>query len=340
MQKIMFDNGAARSQLTELLREPRPVLLLVGSGSSRSVGYPSWPSLLEQLRKKLIPNEHFPENNSLLQKASFIYNKLRNHEDSEEKLKQYLYELENTFRPDPRTCNYIEFHRTLVRLPFCGVVTTNYDSVLESAIGSVRSENKLDSQCDTVNLCMDPEHRVWKFIQDLNSNRDIFSVLHLHGHWKHPEKIILTEEDYKEYYEIVIGSTTSDNALKTLHQKVLWNLLTNHPVVFVGFGLRDPAFDRMLSCVREDFDLPPSLQPHFALLPSVDKYDQEQEQNECVERLRYFGVLPVFYQATQNNDGSENHDALPALIEELAADLDTPNVRPPLNRTTRRLLEL
>ena len=57
------------------------------------------------------------------------------------------------------------------------------------------------------------------------------------------------------------------------------------------------------------------------------------------DTLKHLGILPVFYPITENSDGKENHDALRQLIQELASDLDTPGIPPPLHRTTRHLLE-
>ena len=212
MQKIMFDNNEAQAQLTELLRKPQAALLLIGSGSSQFVDYPSWPDLLEQIRTKLIPYDDFPDNSNLLQKASFVYNRLKSLSDCQAKIHQYHIELETIFKYKPQTRNHIEFHKNLVRLPFSGIVTTNYDSVMESAIGSIREGKKLNSQCQPIDLCIDRNayndrsYRVFQFLRGLNEHRDdhsgshLHSVLHLHGYWENPQNIILTEEDYAKRY--------------------------------------------------------------------------------------------------------------------------------------------
>ena len=341
----MFANDDARRQLTEVLQQPRQALLLVGSGSSQFVGYPSWPDLLNQLREEVIPEEPFPSGLDFLAKASFVQAHLRQYHDSEDRHRQYRQHLEATFRPRPQH-NYDDFHRTLAQMPFCGVATTNYDSVLELAIGSVRAENALDVQCHPIDLCIDRPHRVFEFLRGLSAGDALSSVLHIHGYWEHPEDIVLTSADYTRRYGLRNAHTTHDAGvaaeptrdLDTLHRKVVWSLLTMRPVVFVGFSLDDPAFLMMLDLVKKDFDLPLRPPPHFALLPSQVGVHQNQQQQDDAVYLSRIGVLPVFYQVTIDGNGRETHDALPTLIEELGAELRTPGRQSSLADISRRLL--
>ena len=341
----MFDNDEARHRLTQVLDQPRQALLLVGSGASQFVGYPSWPVLLEQLREELIPEDSFPPDLDLLEKADFVHARLRTYSDAEDRRRQYHQHLEATFRPRPHH-NHDNFHRTLVQMPFCGVATTNYDSVLESAIGSVRAERDLDVQCHPIDLCIQRPHRVFQFLRDLSASHTVSSVLHIHGYWEHPEHIILTSADYKRRYGLpnrqqtpVADETAAPTTdLDTLHRKVVWSLLTMRPVLFVGFSLQDPAFTLMLDLVKKDFDLPPRPPSHFALLPSQVGTNQAQQQQDNAAYLRRLGVLPVFYHVTIDPSGRENHDALPALIEEVGADLALPATTSSLETISRRLL--
>ena len=129
-----------------------------------------------------------------------------------------------------------------------------------------------------------------------------------------------------------LRSSATENStryLDTLHRKVVWSLLTMYPTVFVGFGLEDPAFTFMLDLVKEDFDLPDNLPLHFAILGSKDGKDQQVYQNQKAQFLRTKGVLPVFYPTIENSDGRENHEALHALIEELATDLGISDIPSP-----------
>lgn len=77
---MAFDNGAAKAELVKLLRQHGQALPLVGSGSSRFTGYPSWSQMLDELRHAVIPEQPFPDDLDLLQKASFIRRSLEGFE--------------------------------------------------------------------------------------------------------------------------------------------------------------------------------------------------------------------------------------------------------------------
>ena len=192
-----FDNGAARNELVELLRQRRRPLLLVGSGSSQFVGYPSWPRLLDELRERVVPELPFPAGLDLLQKASFIRNGLESFDNRRDRQRQYRQYLEATFRQRTGAPNHAPFHRTLVQLPFCGVASTNYDPVIESAINSLRFQKGLDSECHAIDLCGHKPHRVFEFLRSLTDDGDPSAVLHIHSYWENADDLILTSRTTK-----------------------------------------------------------------------------------------------------------------------------------------------
>lgn len=315
----------------------------MGSGSSRFVGYPSWPRLLDELRERVVPELPFPADLDLLQKASFIRNGLEGFDNRRDRQRQYRQYLEATFRPRADTPNHAPFHRTLVQFPFCGVASTNYDPVIESAISSLRFQKGLDSECYAIDLCGNKPHRVFEFLRSLTDDGDPSAVLHIHGYWENADDLILTLENYKIRYGLPDPREDAADgalalpvrALDSLHRKVVWSLLTMRAVVFVGFSVQDPAFTLMLEFVHEDFDLPPQPPAHFALLPS---HEDDQEERDA-RFLGRFGVQPVFYRVITDAAGNENHDALPALIDEIGAALGIASRSPAVESITRRMLE-
>jgi hypothetical protein len=336
---VPFDNEAAKRGLIQLLRGSRRAVLLVGAGSSIPVGYPSWPQLLEELRTAVIPElAQFPEMD-LLSRAELIRTTLRSYPDHVDRRRQYEQLLSRRF--GPRAPSHASFHRTLVQLPFCGFVTTNYDPTIESAATYVQISTGNDFQCGTIDLCGDSPNHAFHFLRELGGGAKPSAVLHVHGFWRRPEQIILSAGDYASRYGIPQAVAIPDQALvaptrplDTLHRKVVWSLLTMYPVVFVGFSVEDPAFQLMLGFVHEDFELAPNPPVHFALLGS--RFDEDR--NRDAQRLRPYSVMPVFYPVVTDANGQPDHSALTALIEELGASVGV-SAAPALDDLTRRLME-
>lgn len=336
-----FDNEGATVGLIQLLSGSRRAVLLVGAGASIPVGYPSWPGLLEELRSSVVPElAQFPEELDLLSRAELIRTTLKSHPDRDDRQSQFDQHLSGRFAR--RTPSHTQLHRTLVQLPFCGFVTTNYDPAIEVAATQVQVTDGQDFQCETIDLCSDSPDHTFRFLRRLGDGGTPSAVLHVHGFWKTPAKIILSSRDYADRYGILgpvaaAGEPLAAPArpLDTLHRKVIWSLLTMYPIVFIGFSVEDPAFQLMLKFVHEDFKLAPHPPAHFALLGARTDDDREQHY----QRLKRFGVMPVFYPVLTSPDGSPDHSALDALVEELGARVGGPPAAPALNSLTRRLME-
>ncbi len=334
-----YDNEGAKRALIQLLRGSRRAVLLVGAGSSIPVGYPSWPQLLEELRTAVVPElAQFPDVD-LLSRADLVRTTLAAYPDHVDRRRQYEQFLSRRF--GPRAPSHAPFHRTLVQLPFCGFVTTNYDTTLESAATLVQIRAGNDLQCETIDLCGDSPNHAFHFLRGLGAGATPSAVLHVHGFWKKPEKLVLSAGDYVTRYGISRTAANTGEAiapptrpLGTLHRKVVWSLLTMYPVVFVGFGLEDPAFLLMLGFVHEDFELAANPPAHFALLGSLNEDERERD----ARRLRPFSVMPVFYTVVVDTNGQPDHSALTALIEELGASVGVA-AAPALGDLTRRLME-
>ena len=322
-----------------LLRGPRRAVLLVGAGSSIPVGYPSWSQLLEELRTAIVPElAHFSAVDSP-SRAHQIQTTLSSHPDHIDRRRQYEQLLSHRF--GPRTPSHAAFHRTLVQLPFCGFVTTNYDPVIESAATYVQITAGNDLQCDTIDLCADRPSLAFHFLRGLGGRATPSHVLHVHGFWKSPAELILSTQDYASRYGIPRRLVDPDQALTpptrgldTLHRKVVWSLLTMYPIVFVGFSVQDPAFQLMLEFVHEDFELAPNPPVHFALLGSRQDTDRERD----AQRLSRYSVMPVFYPVVTGPNGQPDHSGLTALVEELGVNVGTA-ATPALDDLTRRLME-
>lgn len=116
-------------------------------------------------------------------------------------------------------------HEEFCRLPFERVVTTNFDFLLEQAYAKINkycipivSEDQL--------AVGDPQAGV--------------RLLKLHGDLHHPNRLVVTEEDYDSF----LGNLP----LLSTH---LSSLLIDHTALFVGYSLDDPDFRQIWQVVKD-----------------------------------------------------------------------------------------
>ncbi len=265
-------------------------LAFVGAGSSKRVGYPSWPALLDHLQGLAIKAN--PAEAAGLQAIRTADGLLR-----AQKYKQILGEVD--FRDEVArlfgtvTPQHDDFHEGIIRLPFRHVLTSNYDGVLESAHFGAKGET-------AKSFDLDQWEESSEFLTSLNNPGFKRRYLHIHGSASRPESIILAKDDYDNRY---INETRTVDFLKIL--------LTTQRVVFIGFSLTDAYFMYILNWFGAQLRL--SSPRHFAILPQPDVIEIAATRAEL--RAKY--IEPIFY------DPADDHAALPILIEQLleAAEL-------------------
>lgn len=327
-----LNDEKAKTKLLTLVNSGEPILF-VGSGSSKLADYPLWDELLNTLREHFAPDIPMPAGDfDRLKLAEFI--KQRACKDKSKT--EYYKFLERQFDPKHVGKTHAEFHTVLVNLKFKGIVTTNYDIVLESAIIEKQINNEeLYRSCDSVDLCdWDKSYRVSDYLRSLSSANNCRSVLHLHGFYKNPENLILTEKDYLlRYGHIDSNDSKTPVPIDTLHRKVIWSLLAMHSVIFVGFSMKDPFFTEILEVVRNDLNLDGDLL-HFAILPEVDRDNVQLLSNKyCVQSIFY----PV--QKTGMSSEEKDYSGAKKIIYEIAHRSGITIGSPKLSSITQRMLE-
>jgi SIR2-like domain len=115
-------------------------------------------------------------------------------------------------------------HRRLPTIPWAAVVTTNYDDLLERAFDRTR-----------------PMRRV-VVDEDLTTRRppNECILIKLHGDLTQPSTIVLTEDDFLSF----------ESKRPGLSVKVR-QLLSEHPLMFLGFSLTDPNYLRIDRWIRD-----------------------------------------------------------------------------------------
>lgn len=307
-----LDQNESRKRALIELVVSREALSIVGAGSSALVGYATWTQLLMKLETLATECgsgfrvDEQKRNSSYLEYAQEIKDHIGRYGD----LNKYHNLIYKLFGPRTPPCD--DFHRTLVNLPFKGLLTTNYDTVLEAALGET-SRPSPDGWSLVVGS--HANHRVSEFLLSLDSTRFPRRVAHLHGIYEFPESIILNLEDYIRVYKMRPsdsgGKLQETTPSWSPHRKLLWALLATRRVVFIGFGMSDPLITGILDFVSSDlWRWDESV--HFAIMP-ITQRNAERLKLRANELKRELGVEVVFY---EDFDGS--HIGLRRLVAELA----------------------
>jgi len=317
-----YDNEKIKGEIIDLL-ESKDAILMVGAGSSSFVGYPRWKKLVIELKEKFYPEYSDPSDESDLSGYAQIIKDRIIQDNRQDDYNQFIFEKFQPYPPNINKENYTPFHISLVNLGFCGIVTTNYDKVLEIALQA--SPNKYGNvpNCESLDLCGEKPYSVFPFLRSLRPGTKHANILHLHGWYQNPEKIILTLNDYQENYGLLDeNDQKAKRILDTFHRKVIWTLLTTHPLLFVGFSLTDPFFLEMITIVKADFKLQDK-SIHYAIMG----YHNPEEIFKTAEQLSHFGICPVFYKIDVKSDGTEDYTRLSDLIFEMEEILSSRQMR-------------
>ncbi len=261
-------------------------VIFVGSGVSRWSGLPSWWGLIEELAAylehagidpSLVRSE--ARNGDLLQAASYGFAKL-----TKAQIADFIRKAIRFGQSEPAT-----IHRKIIELgPSC-YITTNYDDLLEQALTKWKSDQSRKPVTNK-NLLEQAE------VLHAQARGFIFKP---HGDAGDAESIVLTREQYRALLPEGQYSAT----LMTLK-----TLLVSRPVVFIGFGLRDPDFlyvrDLLANIYRG------GVRDHFAIVP-----DPTEAQSDYWRQ--YYGVHLVGYETRRGPDGREDHSALIELLDKL-----------------------
>ena len=313
-----------KRELIELVASGEAILI-VGAGSSARVDYVTWDGLLEKLED--LANECGEDLDQTRKGDALAYAEdIKSYIEKTDDIGKYYDLLYELFRPNAQ--GYDEFHRLLVDLPFRGILTTNYDTVLEAALSGKKIEAQLEGKeippIDESPLVIgqDAPRLIHEFLLARSNDPHIPQrIAHLHGIYRYRESIILSANDYIKNYGLRVERTSEDKGDEdrwTLHRKLLWAVLATRRVVFVGFSMEDPYFNKMLEIVSADlWGWNKSI--HFAIM-GISAKDKENIQNskDKADRLKSkYGIDTVFYEVFEDEVPEKKHE----LLESLFADI-------------------
>ncbi|WP_167517458.1 SIR2 family protein [Micromonospora orduensis] len=261
---------AEARRLGELISRP-DTIVFVGAGVSNWSGLPTWRELLQRLAEFLVENgrsamlvERELANNDLLLAASFGFHQLNRNERCE-----FLRRHCHAPLVEPA-----ELHRAIVGLGARCFITTNYDGLLERAL----REHRPGEYFDVVTPLQQIEIAT---VVQAKSEGFVFKP---HGDISSCDSIVLTREDYREM------QGARRNVLEAMR-----TLLVSRPVLFVGFGLRDPDFLLVRDLISLTFGANPA--GHYALMPDVPPAEVDYWN-------RSYGIRIIPYATDQAASGS------------------------------------
>lgn len=202
------------TQIKKSIKE-NSLILFVGAGISANSNLPTWGELIQSLKKELnLPEER---TDSPLRIAQYYYDTFGKN--------QYTKKIEEIFfkrglsKPN-------ELHKLIEKIAPKHIITTNYDSLLES---------QFESGLLRYNVVAED-----KDIPYTSSER---YLIKMHGDFS-KKNIVLKEEDYLDY-------PLNFPMISTLIQ----SLIMNHTLLFVGYSLSDSTFNSIFRMIQNIFKL-------------------------------------------------------------------------------------
>lgn len=203
------------------------------------------------------------------------------------------------------------------------IITTNFDLVLESALNVV---SKLRAESvwieDNIEKAM-----IFEFLLSLNDDQTAKRIFHLHGICHQRDSIILSKTEYESKYGFrlhtppgSIYDSIKDGGLSpeqftelmkdfaidwTIHRKLLWSFFATRRLIFLGFSLDDPYFNKMLEFVSTDLH-PHGYSIHYLILRIVTDEDKTRAIAKSAYLKKNFGIETIFYQENETNTGFAN----------------------------------
>lgn len=302
---LLSGNDLKKDRLFKLIAGG-DILLMAGAGLSMMVGLPSWDGLIQRLEKEVLDrNPQFVTQQGSETRIEYT-NRLVT------ALGQHFFDLiSDIFGEDlaPK-----DTHKSLVKLPFKAILTTNYDRLLVASVTQVYES----SNGPVVFSTSASMRETAKFLQGINdANSKAPRVIHLHGICDNQDSIILSATHYEAKYGIKILNVATDSEPSKIQdnswpflRKIMWALMATRRILYVGFSMSDDYFKIMHEIVTEDARQS-GIGMHY-LLQRVSTSDDLAALREQAKFFKMkYGIETVYF---EDND---SYTGLPNLIEEM-----------------------
>lgn len=248
-------------------------VLFVGSGISKkciTTGrklLPNWYEFLDEFinwsnNKRNFEEKYFNELKKLLNEGKYLVVAESLMEEVEEnEFSNYLNEVFNAKNILPS-----RVHKLISLLPFRGILTTNYDNLIELSI--------IDFKREMPSIYLNDD-----ILRGENPFDENFFIFKMHGDIKKPKSIVLS---YSSYNQIMFNSKS--------YQEILEKIFSEYTVLFIGYGNGDKNIEFLLDRISA------KEQPltHYMLTKenTFTKIEKEHYQKsrklEIIEYIDYF----------------------------------------------------
>lgn len=233
-----------KERLFELVRK-EDVVLWIGAGFSKYAGYPMGGELAQIIYSNCTKEEkEVIGGNKALQDIANDFVNIRN--GSRNQLLELL--KENIIYNKPTST---EYHDLLSQIPHIKtIITTNYDTLLEDAYKERGQKIVIDSDVPYI-------------------KEDKTSKVKIHGDFTNSDKIVITKDDYTNFYNIDYNTP-------------IWHLIKERivtkTVVFIGYGMEDSNISAIFNKVSDT--LGSNKKEMFFIAPNLPSL----KQNELVRK--------------------------------------------------------
>ena len=249
----MTSNGFFEERLEILLNQTdRLPFLFIGSGFSRRyLGLPSWKELLEHFASLCLPQNplaysvyktkaggnDYPYIAELIKEdfdKKWVNDAYKNQYSEADKefvkndgspfklaISQYLQDFKFIRQLSEQLQNEISMFKRLAKRSISGIITTNYDSLLEQLL---------------------PNYSVYDNQEQLllSSIHGVQEIYKIHGSVSNPNSIVITRKDYEDF-----------KSNKNYIVAKLMTLFVEHQVIFLGYSLGDSNIKEILKSITD-----------------------------------------------------------------------------------------
>ena len=266
--------------------ERSDTVLFIGSGISTWSGLPAWADAIEELAQFLEAAGVNPDlvrgeaaNGDLIQAASYGLDRL-----TKQQMSEFIWRLCRCGTARPK-----EIHRKIVNLGPRYYVTTNYDDLIEQSLRKWHEGRRFQ-------MVTNRHLTETAAIAQTHASDYVFKP---HGDADDMDSIIMSREQYRALLPQGDRYAALD-ALRTL--------LVSRPVVYLGFGLRDPDFMYLRDTLLNTFKS--GTRDHYAVMADVSEAERDYWR-------RQYGIHIVGYATKPGSDGRRDHTELLALLDDL-----------------------